>query len=197
MTPTKTSRPRGRPRGFDPDAAIATAQHLFHARGFDRVSVSDVTDAIGINPPSFYAAFGSKAGLYAQILDRYQHNGALDLDAHLRPDRPVGQALAGLLEEAARQYVADPVATGCLVVEGTRSADDEAREAACVFQRQALEAIHGYIAARHPGEAQALTDFVGITMTGLSAVARRGQGLDRLLSTARLAGLAIAQVLPE
>ena len=67
---TNNPAPRGRPRRFDPDAAVATAQQLFHARGYDAVSVADLTEALGINPPSFYAAFGSKAGLYARILDR-------------------------------------------------------------------------------------------------------------------------------
>ena len=63
MVTTNRSRTRGRPRKFDPEAAVATAQQLFHERGYDAVSVADVTDALGINPPSFYAAFGSKAGL--------------------------------------------------------------------------------------------------------------------------------------
>ena len=34
------------------------------------------------------------------------------------------------------------------------------------------------------------------TMAGLSAKARSGHGLDRLLASARLAGLALAQALP-
>ncbi|WP_277873250.1 hypothetical protein [Sphingomonas profundi] len=38
-----------------------------------------------------------------------------------------------MLEEAARFYAADPVASGCLVVEGIRSNDREAREAARTF----------------------------------------------------------------
>ncbi len=60
---TKHSRTPGRPRQFDPEQAIETAQHLFHSRGYDAVSVADLTKAFGINPPSFYAAFGSKLGL--------------------------------------------------------------------------------------------------------------------------------------
>jgi len=44
------------------------AQRLFHSRGYDAVSVADLTKEIGINPPSFYAAFGSKLGLYTQVL---------------------------------------------------------------------------------------------------------------------------------
>ena len=74
---TEKARARGRPRRFDPEDAVATAQRLFHARGYDAVTVAEVTEALGINPPSFYAAFDSKAGLYARILDRYADAGAV------------------------------------------------------------------------------------------------------------------------
>ncbi len=56
--------------------------------------------------------------------------------------------------------------------------------------------IRDYIAARHPEDARRLTDFVSTTMSGLSAKARNGHGLDQLLATARIAGLALAQVFP-
>lgn len=194
---TDKSRTRGRPRRFDPEEAVGIAQQLFHARGYDAVSVSDVTNALGINPPSFYAAFGSKFGLYARVLDRYNGTNAIPLAKLLRSDRPVTECLAALLEEAARHYASDPVATGCMVVEGTRSDDREAREAACAFGVAAETVIHDYIAARHPEEARRLTDFVGTTMSGLSAKARNGHDLDQLLATARLAGLAVAQALPS
>ena len=47
-----------------------------------------------------------------------------------------------------------------------------------------------------PEEAERVTDFVSTTMSGLSAKARNGHGLDQLLTTARLAATAVAQVLP-
>ena len=192
---TEKVRPRGRPRQFDPEQAVATAQRLFHARGYDAVSVADVTDAMGINPPSFYAAFGNKAGLYTRILDRYAGTDAIPIAELLRPDRPVADCLVSVLEEAARRYAADPVASGCLVLEGTRCNDVEAREAARAFNVAAEGLVRDYIAIRHPDDAAAVTDFVSTTMSGLSAKARNGHGLEQLLATARLAGLAIAQAL--
>lgn len=193
---TNNPRPRGRPRRFDPKQAVATAQRLFHARGYDAVSVADVTDALGINPPSFYAAFGSKAGLYARILGRYACTDAIPLPDLLRSDRAVAESLAAVLEEAAHRYAADPTAAGCLVLEGIRCNDREAREAARAFHAAAEEMIRSYIAARHPEEADRLTDFVSTIMDGLSAKARSGHGLNRLLATARLAGLALVHALP-
>ncbi|HEY0027950.1 MAG TPA: TetR/AcrR family transcriptional regulator [Allosphingosinicella sp.] len=196
MDATNKAKPRGRPRRFDPDEAVATAQKLFHARGFDAVSVADVTSALGINPPSFYAAFGSKAGLYSRVLDHWVATAAIPLADLLRPDRPVAESLAAVLEEAAHRYAADSSPGGCLVVEGTRCDDAQAREKARAFNLQAEAAIRNYIAARHPAKAEQVTDFVSTTMSGLSAKARNGHGLERLLATARLAGLALAQALP-
>lgn len=193
---TKIPRARGRPRRFDPDEAVSIAQQLFHAHGYDAVSVADVTEALGINPPSFYSAFGSKAGLYARVLDRYNRGNAIPLAKLLRADRPVGECLAALLEEAARYYVAEPDAAGCLVLEGTRANDRQACEAARTYNLAAEGVIRKYIAARHPEEASRLTDYVSTTMSGLSAKARNGHDLERLLATARLAGLALTRELP-
>lgn len=174
---------------------MATAQQLFHARGYDAVSVSDVTDALGINPPSFYAAFGSKAGLYQRVLDHWTDTEAIPLAEILRPDVPVASALATMLEEAARRYASDPAAGGCLVIEGTRCNDDGARDAARALSLGAEEFIRDYIAARHPEAAGEVTDFVSTTMSGLSAKARSGHDLLRLLSTSRLAGSVLPQLL--
>ena len=187
---------RGRPRQFDPEQAIATAQQLFHEKGYDAVSVADLTRALGINPPSFYAAFGSKAGLYQRILDRYAASGAIPLASILGAGRPLAQSLAEVLLEAARYYARDEAATGCLVLEGTRCNDPEARDAARGYHLAAQAFIRDSIAARYPDQADGLADFVCTTMAGLSASARHGQTLERLSATARLAGMAIAQVLP-
>lgn len=200
MLPTNNPRTRGRPRRFDPNAAVEKAQQLFHARGYDAVSVADVTEALGINPPSFYAAFGNKAGLYGRILQRWADHGAIPIADILLPDRPVGEALAALLEEAARRYAAsaaDPAAAGCMVLEGVRCNDPDARETALAFRRAAEEMVRDYVAARHPEQARELSEFVATVMTGMSAKARDGHGVDQLLATARLAGSAIREALSE
>jgi len=172
------------------------AQQLFHARGYDDVSVADVTDALGIKTPSFYSAFGSKAGLYDRVINRYATNGAIPLADLLRPDRPVVECLTALLEAAARLYAANPATPGCIVLEGCHSNDEEARSAARAAHAAAEQAICAYIATRYPDQAQDITAYVSTVMNGLSAKARMGQSQASLLSSARLASLALAQALP-
>ena len=113
----------------------------------------------------------------------------------LRPGRPVAEALAEVLEESARRYAADPAAAGCLAIEGARCNDPEAREAARALTGAAEGTIRRFVAATHPEAAGRLADYVVTVMTGLSTVAREGHGLDRLLATARLASLVLAQAL--
>jgi TetR/AcrR family transcriptional repressor for divergent bdcA len=196
MVTTNKTATRGRPRQFDPDEAVATAQRLFHEKGYDAVSVADLTKALGINPPSFYAAFGSKAALYARILDRYAVTGAVPLARIFAPDRPLAEALTEVLVEAAHHYAADAAATGCMVLEGTHCDDPQARELACGYHAAAQKLIRARIAERYPQGADRLADFVCTTMAGLSASARHGQSLERLVASAQLAGSAIAAALP-
>src|SRR5690554_4740067 len=183
VSTTKKVRSRGRPRKFDIDEAIATAQRLFHSRGYEAVSVSDLTDALGISPPSFYSAFQSKASLYERVINRYAEHGAIPLADILRPDRPVAECVTVMLEEAARRYAADPAATGCTVLEGCRGNDEEARVLASKAYLAAIEVVRTYIAARHPPEADQLTEYISTVMIGLSAQARAGKGVDTLLGT--------------
>jgi TetR/AcrR family transcriptional repressor for divergent bdcA len=192
---TERPRQRGRPRRFDPEEAVVTAQRLFHARGYDAVSVVDLTQALGINPPSFYAAFGSKARLYARILGRYKGNGGVPLDEILTPSRPVAEALAAVLDEAARRYASNADAPGCLAIEGARCNDPDARQAARALTTVGEKTIRQFIAATHPDAAERLADYVVTVMIGLSTMAREGHGPDRLCSIAAIAGKAIEQEL--
>ncbi|PCI10054.1 TetR family transcriptional regulator [bacterium] len=60
-----------RPKSFDPDTVLAKAMGVFWEKGFDAASISDLTDAMGINRFSLYDTFGDKHQLYLQALDAY------------------------------------------------------------------------------------------------------------------------------
>jgi AcrR family transcriptional regulator len=61
----------GRPRGFDADAALDRALQVFWRQGYEGASLSDLTEAMGINKTSMYAAFGNKRELFDKALTRY------------------------------------------------------------------------------------------------------------------------------
>src|SRR5437879_12839329 len=68
----KPVKPRGRPREFDREAALEQAIDVFWCHGYEATSVSDLTAAMNINPPSLYAAFGDKEKLFLAAVERYQ-----------------------------------------------------------------------------------------------------------------------------
>ncbi|RYF07052.1 MAG: TetR/AcrR family transcriptional regulator [Oxalobacteraceae bacterium] len=101
---------------------------LFRRHGYEGVSIAELTGAIGIAPPSLYAAFGSKAGLYREALDRYTAlPGALD---GMAGAETLEQAVSGLLEAAIRAVITDE--RGCMIstglVEGAPAQQELARE---------------------------------------------------------------------
>ena len=61
----------GRPIGFDRDAALEAAMLLFWERGYEGTSMADLTQAMGLNPSSIYAAFGDKHTLFQLVVKRY------------------------------------------------------------------------------------------------------------------------------
>ncbi len=45
---------------------------VFWKHGFEGASLNDLTEAMGINPPSLYAAFGDKEHLFLEAVERYR-----------------------------------------------------------------------------------------------------------------------------
>src|ERR1700751_1881083 len=62
----------GRPRGFDEDAALEAAMRVFWAKSYEGATMSDLTEAMGINRSSMYAAFGDKETLFRRAIERYR-----------------------------------------------------------------------------------------------------------------------------
>lgn len=186
---------RQRRPAFDREQGIAIAQALFHHRGYDAVSLSDLTEAMNIKPPSFYAAYGSKAELFERAMRRYAGEKALPMDKLLTPDLLPATALTSLLIAAAKQYGGDVALRGCLVTEGLRADDPVARNMAEKLGEAAIQTIRRYLDQVYPRGAQALTDYLVITLRGLSAAACSGVSREQLIEVAQIAGRAISREL--
>ena len=187
-----TENNRQRRPAFDREQGIAIAQALFHQRGFDAVSLSDLTEAMNIKPPSFYAAYGSKAQLFDRAMHRYASENALPMDTLLASNLPPAEALASLLIAAAKQYATDNTLRGCLITEGMRADDPIARNMAENLGEAGIRTIRRYLDQVCPEAAKVLTDYLLITLRGLSAAACSGMSRKRLIEVARIAGKMIS-----
>ncbi len=179
---------RQRRPAFNREAGVAIAQAMFHQHGFDAVSLTDLVDAMDIKPPSFYAAYGSKAELFERAMQLYASKNALPLDKFLTPDRPPGEALAALLVAAAKQYGKDSTLRGCMITEGMRADDEVARTMAETLSNGGMKVIRAYLDKVQPSDAQTVADYISVTLRGLSAAACNGMSRKRLIEVAQTAG---------
>ena len=102
----KPSRPNGRPRSFDFDDALDAAMQVFWRKGYEGASLSDLTQAMGINRPSLYAAFGNKNTLFRKALDRYAEGPAAYVAEALK--QPTARAVTQKLLHGAADLLTDP-----------------------------------------------------------------------------------------
>ncbi|MGV6871976.1 TetR/AcrR family transcriptional regulator [Pseudochelatococcus sp. B33] len=182
----KDTRSRGgRPWSFDRDRAIEIAMRLFWRHGYEGVSVGDLTKAIGIAPPSLYAAFGSKAGLYREAVIRYEATaGCIDM-ASVGSARSLAEAVRLLLEGAVRAVTDPDRERGCLISsdmitchpEHAALARDAASRREAMRERitQALRPFAGVCDLNHLGR------HLAAVMLGISVQARDGATPAQLL----------------
>lgn len=185
---TKKSQARGRPRGFDPETALETAQKLFQEKGYDGVGVADIGRALGITPPSFYNAFGSKAALFEKVLSRYAGSFGRFVPDALAGGGSAADAVERVLRDAAQLYARKEGIAGCLVIDGARGSGDP--EVVALTGRMTAESqalIAARIAEDSPERAELLASIVVIALKGLSAAARDGASEAELRAFAEAA----------
>jgi len=106
----------GRPRAFDRDQALDQAMDVFWRHGYEGASLAELTKAMGINPPSLYAAFGNKEGLFRAVLDRYGEGRANFMDDVL--DAPTSRQVVERYLRGSAEFGGEPQKpAGCLILQ--------------------------------------------------------------------------------
>jgi TetR/AcrR family transcriptional regulator, copper-responsive repressor len=113
---TKPKRPPGRPRQFDPEAALDGATRLFWARGFTATSLDDLAAAMGMNRPSVYNAFGDKEAVYRRTLARFVARLKEEVGALLFDETDLATALERFYYAGLDVYFGTEPAPGCFVM---------------------------------------------------------------------------------
>lgn len=110
---------RGRPRNFDENAVLDRALEVFWQRGFQSASLSELTDVMGLNKPSLYAAFGDKEALYLKTLQRYITR-EIARHAQILDDEMDGRAAVAAFLRSMAAMLTDPTLPGgCFIINGT------------------------------------------------------------------------------
>jgi AcrR family transcriptional regulator len=98
--------PRGRPRAYDPQTALARAAETFWKAGYAATSLDDLAAATGMNRPSLYAAFGDKRELYLKTLEHYRDAYRVLARQTLADDPPLRVFLKRFYDAALDLYLA-------------------------------------------------------------------------------------------
>jgi AcrR family transcriptional regulator len=196
MKSETAAAPRGRPRAFDPDAALERAMHVFWAKGYEGASLSDLTRAMRINRPSLYAAFGNKEELFRKVLDRYANGPLAYFDKALAAPKARG-VIEQMFLGAARMAGDQRFPSGCLMVQGAlavgNAADSVRKEAAgrraageAALRRRLQRAKREGDLPRNADPAE-LARYVMTVLQGMAVQGADGAGRDQLHRVAQVA----------
>jgi AcrR family transcriptional regulator len=188
--------PRGRPREFDEDKALDRAMKVFWRKGYEGASLPDLTEAMGINRPSMYAAFGNKEALFKRVLDRYVAGpGAFFIEALAKPT--AREVVATLLDGVVERQTKPGNPRGCLMVQGGLACGAEAESVRRELVRRRVatdqllqERFERAIAdgdLPNDADASALAQFVVTIVRGMAVQSASGAGRDELRKIADMA----------
>ena len=194
----------GRPRAFDSDKALEKALEVFWRKGYDGTSLADLTDAMGINKPSLYAAFGNKEQLFIKAIELYES----------RPNAFFFEALSQKTAYAVAEYMlfsaADELAddshpNGCVIVQGALSCSEAAasvKEALITKRlRHETQIAQRFSEAKQAGDLpesadpEVLARYLGTVLQGMTIQVTNGADKQQLREIANMALMAFPKPL--
>ena len=194
--PANKATKKGRPLSFDREHALQQAMLLFWRHGYEATSLTQLTAAMGITPPSLYAAFGDKKTLFRESVNRYL-SGPVTAESMIANAASAHDAARQLLLGAVIGFTGTQTPPGCLLASSAISCSEAAND----IQTE-LAAIRGKIElclrnkiahAVKSGELATTIDadaYAGHTMAviqGLSTLARDGASREKLMGIVEIA----------
>jgi AcrR family transcriptional regulator len=190
----------GRPREFDAEAALDQAMEVFWRHGYEGATIAQLTEAMGINPPSLYACFGNKEGLLKAALDRYTKLRGVWMDEVIAAPTVRDVAERMLMGIADKQT--DPAnPPGCLLVQGGiacgTGSENVPFELAARRAQNEDQLRDRFIRAKAEGDLKptsdpaALARYVSAVAVGMGVMASSGADREALRQVASVAVQAI------
>src|ERR1700747_15051 len=115
----------GRPRGFDEDVALEAAMRVFWEKSYEGATIADLTEAMGINRSSMYAAFGHKESIFRRVMERYRA-GRMTYIRQALAQPSLRKVVAGLIHGTAEFLSTPDNPRGCLSIQGALAVGTDA-----------------------------------------------------------------------
>lgn len=140
MNTTQVTKQRGRPPAFNYEDALQKAMQVFWSYGYEGASMATLTEAMGINKPSLYGAFGSKEALFRKVVEQYLSGPVAFVSVALKATT-AREVVEKLLTQVA-EFLSNPAhPKGCMVIQGALTCGQgaEAIQHTLISQRQGYE----------------------------------------------------------
>jgi TetR/AcrR family transcriptional repressor of nem operon len=180
----------GRPKGFDPEAAVDRAMEVFWGQGYGATTPQQLAERLQIGKGSLYHAFGGKRQLYDLALRRYLDTRIRSVGSMLESPGPVKDVLRRVLMYLVETDLERPDRRGCFA---TNSAvefgriDEEVTAGVLDLFGRTEAAFRALIERgqrdgdiRRDLDAAASASMLLSTATGLHVLARVESGPERL-----------------
>lgn len=186
----------GRPREFDAETALDQAMEVFWRHGYEGATIAQLTEAMGINPPSLYACFGNKEGLLKAALDRYTKLRNVWMDEVVAA--PTAREVAERMLMGIADKQTDPAnPPGCLLVQGGiacgTGSENVPFELAARRAENEDQLRERFVRAKAEGDlkdtadAAALARYVSAVAVGMGVMASSGADREALRQVASVA----------
>lgn len=169
------------------------AMDVFWRKGYRGTSLSDLTEAMGVNKPSLYAAFGNKEDLFVSAVERYVNDyGVPHFEKLLNPDAAFRERIKAYLESIADMLSDPKLPGGCLVAISTCDAGgdclpDDALQTILKINSASIDALRGFFREEQvkgniasTASPEVLANYLLTIQFGLAVMARNGIKSDML-----------------
>jgi AcrR family transcriptional regulator len=183
----------GRHRGFDKDSALEKAMQVFWKNGYPGTSLTDLTNIMGINKSSLYAAFGNKEELFNQAIEFYLNKHGVVHSAELfRTNKSLKERIGNYLLSIASMSTNQDLPTGCLICHATSEVAGTCLPESSVtninaINRQTISTLTEFFENEqrlgnlvNENSPSTLANYLLTLQFGLAVSARNGSSMDEL-----------------
>ncbi|MCB2361907.1 TetR/AcrR family transcriptional regulator [Clostridium estertheticum] len=178
----------GRSKEFDENAVLQKAMELFWEQGYEKTSLSDLVERMGIHRRSLYDTFGDKHTLFLKTIDCYEELIKDKLETGISHAETTKQAIQFIFDYMIEGHGNKP--WGCLIVNSATEMalrDEEVgkrAEAAFIQTEQFLADL--IRKGQQTGEfscdydAEALSEILQNTLLGIRILARTSADKEKM-----------------
>ena len=104
---------------FNRNEVLQRATEVFHKKGYNGTSMQDLVDATNLNRSSIYNSFGSKLGMFMEVLSYYQQNYTNELEKSIANTYNAIDAIKAVFDVTLQYILNDTDQKGCLIINST------------------------------------------------------------------------------